>query len=258
MRNAYGDRSSTSIHRFIFLTDRAHLPNVIGYAAGGVLRYGSGFSTFELKTFHTSGRSSMAPSRSRSCKADLFLILYDLAHIAGWNPYNMHDLMHDLMAHVSWVGSVLLIRRSCATSHNGRWRTRWSRSWSIWSVRGVQYFRWRGLLNLSGVYFQYWLYLVCVFNVGRIWCVFSMLVATTVDAHSPKGSCAVLGSWSSRGRCCGRGLHFKPQRGGHCNRGATQYTWHPMWSACNYLQAIWLSLQYFSKIRLLDGVYMEL
>ena len=28
--------------------------------------------------------------------------MYDLAHVAGWDPYSLHDL-----AHVSWVGSVL-------------------------------------------------------------------------------------------------------------------------------------------------------
>ena len=30
--------------------------------------------------------------------------LYDLAHVAGWDLQNLHDL---LVAHVSWVGSVL-------------------------------------------------------------------------------------------------------------------------------------------------------
>ena len=30
--------------------------------------------------------------------------LYALAHVPGWEPYNMHDLQ----AHVSWVGSALL------------------------------------------------------------------------------------------------------------------------------------------------------
>ena len=47
-------------------------------------------------------------------KADrLIHDLYDLAHVAGWEPFNLHDL-----AHVSWVGSVS--HRSCTTSHNGR------------------------------------------------------------------------------------------------------------------------------------------
>ena len=39
--------------------------------------------------------------------------LYDLAHVAGWEPYNLPDLGQD-----SWVGSV--IYRSCVTSHSGR------------------------------------------------------------------------------------------------------------------------------------------
>ena len=36
-----------------------------------------------------------------------------------------------LCCRVSWVGSVLC--RSCTTSHNVMWGTRWSRSWSVWS-----------------------------------------------------------------------------------------------------------------------------
>ena len=39
--------------------------------------------------------------------------LQHLAHVAGWEPYNLHDL-----ARVSWVGSVPY--RSCTASHNGR------------------------------------------------------------------------------------------------------------------------------------------
>ena len=42
--------------------------------------------------------------------------LYGLAHVIGWEPYDLHDLMH-----VSWVGSVLFICRSCAASHSGRY-----------------------------------------------------------------------------------------------------------------------------------------
>ena len=40
--------------------------------------------------------------------------LYDVPHVAGWEPY----ILHDLAAHVSWVGSVLY--RSCTTYHNGK------------------------------------------------------------------------------------------------------------------------------------------
>ncbi|CAN0557913.1 unnamed protein product [Laminaria digitata] len=43
----------------------------------------------------------------------LFTDLYDLAHVARWGVYNLHDL-----GHVSWVGSVRY--RSCTTSQNGR------------------------------------------------------------------------------------------------------------------------------------------
>ena len=39
--------------------------------------------------------------------------LYDVAHVVGWELYNLHDL-----GHVSWVGSALY--RSCTTPHNGR------------------------------------------------------------------------------------------------------------------------------------------
>ena len=39
--------------------------------------------------------------------------LYDLPHVAGWEPYNLHDL-----GHVSCIGSVL--HGSCTKSNNGR------------------------------------------------------------------------------------------------------------------------------------------
>ena len=38
--------------------------------------------------------------------------LYDLAHVAGWEPSKLHDL-----GRVSCVGAVL--HRSCTTSHDG-------------------------------------------------------------------------------------------------------------------------------------------
>ena len=41
--------------------------------------------------------------------------LYDLAHVAGWEPHNLHALLN---GHVYWVGSVLY--RSCTTCHDGR------------------------------------------------------------------------------------------------------------------------------------------
>ena len=42
--------------------------------------------------------------------------LYDLAHVAGLEPYSLH-----LLGHVSWVASVLY--RPCITSHNGSLRS---------------------------------------------------------------------------------------------------------------------------------------
>ena len=39
--------------------------------------------------------------------------LYDLAHVAGWQLYNLHDL-----GHVSWVRPVLC--RSCIAPQSGR------------------------------------------------------------------------------------------------------------------------------------------
>ena len=34
-------------------------------------------------------------------KAGIFPMLYGLAHVAGWDSYNLHDL-----ARVSWVGPI--------------------------------------------------------------------------------------------------------------------------------------------------------
>ena len=41
-----------------------------------------------------------------SRKIQLLLVLYDLVHVARWNPYSLHDLV----ARVSWVGYVLWCR----------------------------------------------------------------------------------------------------------------------------------------------------
>ena len=46
-------------------------------------------------------------------------LIYDLAHFAGRDPHNLYDLLQHMFF---WVGSVL--RRSCATSQNGRRGTR--------------------------------------------------------------------------------------------------------------------------------------
>ena len=50
--------------------------------------------------------------------------VWSIAHVAAWEPYNLHDL-----GQVSWDGSVLY--RSCTASRNGRLGSRSSRSWSI-------------------------------------------------------------------------------------------------------------------------------
>ena len=34
------------------------------------------------------------PLHDLDIKTDVFPILYDLAHVAGWDPYNLHDLAH--------------------------------------------------------------------------------------------------------------------------------------------------------------------
>ena len=60
------------------------------------------YDLYDLYDLHLPGR------------ADLFPVLYDLAHVAGWEPYSLHEL-----ANVSWVGSVLVCR-SCTTSDSGR------------------------------------------------------------------------------------------------------------------------------------------
>ena len=75
-------------------------------------------------------------ARQGRCIPDLYDLydLYDLAHVAGLEPYNLHDL-----AQVSWVGYVL--HRSCTTSHNGRLGSTWSiidRDLSDLSVRSVR------------------------------------------------------------------------------------------------------------------------
>ena len=68
---------------------------------------------------HITGRSSTDHDLDLSRKIDnIFPILYDLydlAHVAGWDPYNPHDDLD----HVSWVGSALQ-GRFCTTLNNGR------------------------------------------------------------------------------------------------------------------------------------------
>ena len=70
-------------------------------------------------SYRTTDETSLSPSRTDhlqivyrsfpvhglgfSRQIDIFPILYDLAHVSGWEPYSLHDL-----GHVSRVGSVLL------------------------------------------------------------------------------------------------------------------------------------------------------
>ena len=68
---------------------------------------------------YTSDTSSIPTLPSRYFRADrlspdLYDLYntYDLAHAAGWERYNLHDL-----GNVSWVGYVL--SRSCTAFHNG-------------------------------------------------------------------------------------------------------------------------------------------
>ena len=65
--------------------------------------------------------------------------LYDLAHVAGWEPYILHDL-HDLAQYfLGWMCTT--VYRSCNASENGRLGFRWSK-WCIcrWSVSRVGLF----------------------------------------------------------------------------------------------------------------------
>ena len=75
-------------------------------------------------------------SWSRSARQNRWIpdLYYDVARVAGWEPYTLHDLVR-----VSCVGSECTISYgSCTIYHNGRLRSRWSRSWSVLSVRRVQ------------------------------------------------------------------------------------------------------------------------
>ena len=71
-----------------------------------------------LSIIHTLNKQSILTVHDLDLprQTDLFPILYDLydpAHVAGWDPYDLQDL-----GHVAWVRSVLY--RSCRTSRNGR------------------------------------------------------------------------------------------------------------------------------------------
>ena len=54
--------------------------------------------------------------RSRSSREDI-LVICDLAHVAGWGPYYLHDVVQ-----VSWVGPV--IYGSCTSSKTAGYNLR--------------------------------------------------------------------------------------------------------------------------------------
>ena len=61
--------------------------------------------------------------------------LCDLAHVAGWDKYNLHDL-----AQVSWVGSVLIGDPAQPLTTAGEALDDLDHDLSDLSVRGVNYF----------------------------------------------------------------------------------------------------------------------
>ena len=81
-------------------------------------------STPRWKDFFTRQTDLSRCIYQRSCMTEL---------VAGCDRHILHDL-----AHVSWVGSALICR-SCTTSHNGRWETKWSRWRDVSEVWTVSY-----------------------------------------------------------------------------------------------------------------------
>lgn len=72
--------------------------------------------TCDVESVDTSESTSIPTSGSRDFKPDLVPILYDFAHVAGWDPYNPYGL-----AHVSYIDSAL--NKSCTTYPNDRENT---------------------------------------------------------------------------------------------------------------------------------------
>ena len=104
-------------------------------STGGAHRYNS------ITLVHTSDRPSNTHLWPRPFKADtdIFPIVHKttyVAHVGGWEPYNLHDLQQHMFPGLG----LYLECRSCTTSHNSRVMNydRWSRSWPIWHVPGVQ------------------------------------------------------------------------------------------------------------------------
>ena len=69
----------------------------------GIHFWGGQALGIRLRRSHTGDRSSISSAWSRSFRADRCIPdlydLYDLYDVAGWEPYDLHDL-----AHSSWVG----------------------------------------------------------------------------------------------------------------------------------------------------------
>ena len=102
---------TTLYHAFVRFTIYTHAASHHSFwnCCGCALLHGIGtYDGNGDEILRTWDRSPIPSSVSRSFK-DLIPILYDvydlcdLAHVAGWDKYNLHDL-----AQVSWVGSVLI------------------------------------------------------------------------------------------------------------------------------------------------------
>ena len=95
-------------------------------------------------------------------KADLFPILYYLAYAAECYPNNLCNV-----ARVSGVGSVLF--GYYATSHNGRWGSRWyrgTRLYRSWSGQDVNTCKFSSIPNFNGL--GKWR--VVQFEIGVLYC----------------------------------------------------------------------------------------
>ena len=101
---------------------------------------------------HVTSSSSRSAFQGRSIPGFAYLVFYSsiIARVAGWDPYNLHDLLNTAVENiVSWVGSG--VRRSCSISPNGRWEE---------LLRGTIVNRTYGIhKSLSGIYiFLYFYY----------------------------------------------------------------------------------------------------
>ena len=74
-------------------------------SGGGEAAYCTQGHTFH--TYHRSDNRFPLPSLSIFSMADLFPILYDLAHMARWDPYNLPDLTKYFLG---WICTVQILR----------------------------------------------------------------------------------------------------------------------------------------------------